>query len=71
MYRVTFTEEYCKGCGLCVNFCPKKIIGFASHINRQGYNPATIVEMDKCTGCAICARVCPDVAISIVKEDAP
>jgi 2-oxoglutarate ferredoxin oxidoreductase subunit delta len=26
MAKVTFREDLCKGCGLCVSVCPKKII---------------------------------------------
>ena len=26
MAKVTFREERCKGCGLCVGACPKKIV---------------------------------------------
>lgn len=68
MVKVSFVEAYCKGCGICVHFCPKKIILLAEHRNNQGYNPATIHEMEQCSGCAICARVCPDVVITIEKE---
>ncbi len=71
MFRVSFIDAYCKGCGYCVHFCPKKIITLADDVNSQGYNPATILEMEKCTGCAICARVCPEVVISIEKEVSP
>lgn len=69
MFRVSFVEAYCKGCGLCVHFCPKKIIALADGVNSQGYNPAAILEVEKCSGCAICARVCPEVVISIEKEE--
>lgn len=69
MFAVSFREDYCKGCGICAHFCPKKIIVMADHINNQGYNPASIREMEKCSGCAICARVCPDAAITIEKGE--
>ena len=70
MSRVTFREDRCKGCELCVTFCPKNIIKLASHMNNMGFHPATvdIEDMEKCTGCAICARMCPDVVIEVEKE---
>lgn len=69
MERVTFNEDRCKGCELCVSFCPPKIIFMAERINQLGYRPATVEEQDKCISCAICARVCPDVVIKVYKEE--
>jgi len=70
VFQVNFLEQYCKGCGLCVHFCPKNIIVLAQYTNDQGYNPATINDMTKCTGCALCARMCPHVVIEIVEGGA-
>jgi len=68
MAKVTFREERCKGCGLCIEVCPKKII-VENHdrINAKGYFPAEVVEMDKCIGCAFCATICPDCVITVEK----
>ncbi|MCX7773973.1 MAG: 4Fe-4S dicluster domain-containing protein, partial [Clostridia bacterium] len=53
MAKVTFREERCKGCGLCIMVCPKKIIREnQDRLNAKGYYPAEVVEMDKCIGCA-------------------
>lgn len=66
MAKITVKENICKGCGLCVNACPKKIIALAKdHINAKGYHPAQVQEMEKCIGCAMCATMCPDVAITV------
>ena len=36
MAKVTFAENVCKGCGLCVNACPKKIVELdSSKLNVQ------------------------------------
>lgn len=67
MAKVTFTESRCKGCELCISVCPVKIIHMSEGINRQGFHPATVTELDKCTGCAMCARICPDVVIEVEK----
>ncbi len=62
----TFDQYYCKGCGLCVNVCPVKIIFLdKTTTNHKGYNPATITEMDKCIACGQCARFCPDSVITV------
>ena len=67
--KVSFNQERCKGCGLCVEACPVKIIQLASNvINKKGYNPATVFEMEKCIGCASCATMCPDVVITVERD---
>ena len=40
MAKVTFREERCKGCGLCIEVCPTKIIvENQDRINAKGYFP--------------------------------
>lgn len=68
MGRVTFREDHCKGCGLCMAVCPKQIIVLAGHINASGFHPATVLEQEKCTGCALCALMCPDMVIEVERE---
>ncbi|MDO5111226.1 MAG: 4Fe-4S binding protein [Clostridia bacterium] len=64
--KVTFCQDRCKGCELCVSVCPKGIIAIDQDVtNRKGYHPATVKEMDKCIGCASCAKICPDSIITV------
>ncbi len=66
MAKVTVYENICKGCGLCVYACPKKIMALSKDkINIKGYHPATLIDEDKCIGCKSCALMCPDVAIVV------
>ncbi len=68
MGRVTFVEDRCKGCGLCVEACPKKIVVLLEDkLNEKGYHPAGVNDMDKCIGCAFCATICPDCVIMVEK----
>jgi len=68
MPKVTFTDDRCKGCGLCVNACPKKIIALGGdRLNRKGYHPAAITDERACIACAFCAEMCPDVLIAVEK----
>ena len=68
MAKFTFNIELCKGCGLCVGSCPKKIVKLDSEkINAKGYHPATVTESEKCIGCAFCATMCPDCVITVEK----
>lgn len=64
--KVSFNEDICKGCGLCVSVCPTNIISLDnSRINVKGYHPAVVEDMDSCIGCANCAMMCPDVVITV------
>lgn len=65
---LTFRKERCKGCGLCVVACPKKLLVLEGGTNIKGYNPANCTDVTLCIGCASCARICPDSIITIEKE---
>jgi 2-oxoglutarate ferredoxin oxidoreductase subunit delta len=57
----------CKGCGLCVMVCPKKVLELSDQSNSMGYFPAYQARPEDCILCAICCTMCPDVAISITE----
>ena len=66
MSRIKVDEEYCKGCGLCVNVCPRKIVTLdEKHLTSKGYHPAGCMDFDKCIGCKFCAMMCPESAIEV------
>ena len=68
MAKVTFNTDMCKGCGLCVDACPKKCLAIAeSKLNQKGYSPAYMQDEEKCIGCAFCATMCPDCIITVEK----
>jgi len=54
--------EWCKGCGICVHFCPKDVL----ELNRQGKVEATRPE--DCIACKLCELRCPDLANQIITE---
>lgn len=58
-YSVSFYHDWCKQCGLCMTFCPKKIIKADKHGNPE------IIDDDRCTGCRFCEMHCPDFAITV------
>lgn len=66
MPRIIVDDRYCKGCGLCVNVCPRAIIVLdPDKLTSKGYHPAKLTDESRCTGCANCALICPDVAITV------
>lgn len=46
----------CKGCGKCINTCPKGAINLVNNI--------AVIDYSKCKKCRLCVRECPMNAIS-------
>ncbi|MEW6757488.1 MAG: 4Fe-4S dicluster domain-containing protein [Acidobacteriota bacterium] len=65
MPQIVINPERCKGCELCVQACPQKILGMARDINSKGYFYARMQEQKRCIGCRLCCITCPDVAIEM------
>ena len=66
--KIVISRELCKECGLCIHFCPKKVIAQSGKLNAAGYQSAEYKDNGECTGCAVCAIVCPEVAIEVYRE---
>ncbi|MDD5190740.1 MAG: ferredoxin family protein [Dehalococcoidales bacterium] len=66
--NVKIDRELCKGCLVCIEFCPKKVIAPTNKVNAAGYVPVTPANMTDCTGCGTCALVCAEVAIEVYRE---
>jgi len=58
-FDVAFYRDWCKACGICMAFCPKKII-----LPDKNGNPL-VKEPDQCIGCRFCEIHCPDFAITV------
>ena len=59
--------QLCKGCGLCIEKCPVKCIGWSDDLGVYG-TPRAQANMEKCIVCGICQHVCPDCAIRVKKK---
>jgi len=66
---IEVVSHLCKGCGLCIEHCPKKVIEFSGEFNQLGYNYARY-SGDGCTGCTICFYACPEPGAIIVYKKA-
>jgi 2-oxoglutarate ferredoxin oxidoreductase subunit delta len=56
---VTIYGKWCKGCGLCVEFCPTGVL--ALDTNDHPY----VAQAEKCSACHWCDTHCPDLAIIV------
>lgn len=61
---VVVREAWCKGCDICVEFCPRGVL------SREDQGPARVSNPSACTHCRMCELLCPDFAIT-VREGGP
>ena len=69
MPKIVLYIEKCKGCGYCVNVCPKKAVSFEDKFNKEGYKYIRIDE-ENCSGCGNCHTICPDSVMEIYNNTA-
>ncbi|MBN2874346.1 MAG: 4Fe-4S dicluster domain-containing protein [Spirochaetales bacterium] len=51
-------ERWCKGCNICVAFCPKQVLELKN-------GKVFAARPESCIGCKLCELRCPDFAIEI------
>lgn len=61
------TAGLCKGCGLCMEKCPVKVIEWSEQLGFMG-TPMVKPRIEGCIACGICQTVCPDAAIHIERK---
>jgi 2-oxoglutarate ferredoxin oxidoreductase subunit delta len=67
MGKIVIDKERCKGCQLCMDTCPQKMIRIAEGFNEKGYHFVVFEDSEECTGCTMCGLICPDMAIEVYK----
>ena len=60
---IVINKVWCKGCGICVHFCPKKVL------EMDKDSKASVVKLEDCIGCRLCELRCPDFAIQVNFKD--
>ncbi|MBS4015951.1 MAG: 4Fe-4S binding protein [Candidatus Latescibacteria bacterium] len=46
--EIHIIKEFCKGCGICVEFCPKDVLALGSDFKVNAVN------IEDCTACKLC-----------------
>jgi len=53
-------KDWCKGCAICVDTCPKDCLEMHGLLPR-------LTDPALCTSCGMCEYLCPDFAIWVLK----
>ena len=58
--KLVLRRDWCKGCEICVQFCPKHVLALDEDFR------ISIVNEEACIECKLCELRCPDFAIELV-----
>ena len=69
--EIHIEKNRCKGCGFCVEYCPRDVLELSEEFNEKGYHPPFVKFGDNCCYCQLCETICPEFAIfvTIKKEE--
>ncbi len=60
--RIEINLAWCKGCKLCVYYCPKNVL-------KMEDGKAHVYDISKCIHCNRCESFCPDFAIVVYPKN--
>jgi 2-oxoglutarate ferredoxin oxidoreductase subunit delta len=62
---VHIIDDRCKGCGFCIEFCPRGVLSESEGYNKRGYHPPVVTFNEHCVECRLCEFICPEFAIYV------
>ncbi|MGL4912461.1 MAG: 4Fe-4S dicluster domain-containing protein [Romboutsia sp.] len=60
--KLVIEESWCKKCGICIEFCPKKVLD----VNDKS---VYLKDEENCILCGLCELRCPDFAIYVEEKN--
>lgn len=61
-YSPIYTNiDWCKGCELCISFCPRKVL-------TLNLGKVEVRNPENCIKCGLCEQLCPDYAIRVRRD---
>jgi len=67
--RISIDEQRCKGCGYCVEYCPREVLKMGTELSARGYYLAVVDDDSKCLACGFCEIVCPEFAVQVSTDN--
>ena len=69
--QVYIIPERCKGCKICIRYCPRDVLQNSPVTNAKGYHYPEVVPGKEaaCVNCEFCTLVCPEFAIYTLPVD--
>jgi 2-oxoglutarate ferredoxin oxidoreductase subunit delta len=61
--ELVIERAWCKGCRICVHFCPKKVLDLDADDKVMASRPKD------CIACKMCELRCPDLAITVLTDE--
>lgn len=61
--EVHIMVDRCKGCGFCVEYCPKDTLEMSRDFNARGYHYPVVRNGGFCVNCRLCEALCPEFSI--------
>lgn len=52
-------KVWCKGCGICVEFCPKQVLALGDD------GKVLVAKPTECIDCGLCELRCPDFVLRV------
>jgi 2-oxoglutarate ferredoxin oxidoreductase subunit delta len=62
LLKLMINRDWCKGCGICVRYCPTQVLELDSRDKCMAVRP------EDCICCKMCELRCPDLAIEVITE---